>query len=40
MRTTLDIEEEVLNVVEDFARRQRRWAGVVISGQARQKEGI
>lgn len=40
MRTTLDIEEEVPNAVEEFARRQRRRAGAVISGLARQEEGI
>jgi len=31
MRTTLDIEDEVLNAVRDIAHRQRRTVGAVIS---------
>ncbi|MGB5733464.1 MAG: hypothetical protein WBM40_03360 [Thiohalocapsa sp.] len=36
MRTTLDIDPEVLNVVKEQARRQRRSAGAVLSDLARQ----
>jgi len=40
MRTTLAIEEDVPNVVKEFVPRQRRTARAVISGLARQEEGI
>lgn len=36
MRTTLDIEDDVLAAVKDLARRQRRTAGEVLSALARQ----
>ncbi len=36
MRTTLDIDPEVLNVVKERARRERRSAGAVLSDLARQ----
>lgn len=36
MLTTWNIEEEVLSVVKDLFRRQRRTAGVVMSDLARQ----
>lgn len=36
MRTTLDIEDDVLAAVKDLARRQQRTAGEVISSLARQ----
>lgn len=35
MRTTLDIDSDVLLAVKDLARRQRRSAGAVISDLAR-----
>ena len=36
MRTTLDIEDDVLAAVKDLARRQQRTAGEVMSSLARQ----
>jgi len=36
MRTTLDIEEDVLHAVKDLARRQKKTAGRVISELARK----
>ena len=36
MRTTLDIEEDVLFAVKDLARRQKKTAGEVISDLARR----
>lgn len=36
MRTTLDIEKDVLFAVKDLARRQKRTAGEVISDLARR----
>ncbi len=36
MRTTLDIEDDVLNAVKELARRQRRTAGQVISALTRR----
>ena len=36
MRTTLDIDEEVLRVAKEMARRQKSTAGRVISALARQ----
>jgi len=36
MRTTLDIDPEVLSVVKTLARRERRSAGAVISDLARR----
>lgn len=36
MRTTLDIDPEILNVVKERARRERRSAGAVLSELARQ----
>ena len=36
MRTTLDIDPEILNVVRERARRERRSAGAVLSDLARQ----
>jgi hypothetical protein len=36
MRTTLDIEEDVLFAVKDLARRQNKTAGEVISDLARR----
>ena len=36
MRTTLDIEQDVLFAVKDLARRQKRTAGQVISELARR----
>ena len=36
MRTTLDIDEDVLLAVKDLARRERRSAGQVLSELARQ----
>ncbi len=36
MRTTLDIDPEVLNVVKERARREHRSAGAVLSDLARQ----
>lgn len=36
MRTTLDIEDDVLYAVKDLARRQRKTAGEVLSGLARR----
>lgn len=36
MRTTLDIDDDVLAAAKDLARRQRRTAGAVISSLARQ----
>ncbi|HRY14432.1 MAG: antitoxin [Candidatus Competibacteraceae bacterium] len=36
MRTTLDIDDEVLNATKEIARRQRRTAGAVISELARR----
>ena len=36
MRTTLDIEEDVLFTVKDLARRQKKTAGEVISDLARR----
>lgn len=36
MRTTLDIDDEVLNAAKEIARRQRRTAGAVISELARR----
>jgi hypothetical protein len=36
MRTTLDIEDDVLAAVKDLARRQQRTAGQVLSSLARQ----
>ncbi len=36
MRTTLDIEKDVLFAVKDLARRQKKTAGEVISDLARQ----
>jgi hypothetical protein len=36
MRTTLDIDTEVLNAAKEIARRQRKTAGAVISDLARQ----
>jgi hypothetical protein len=36
MRTTLDIDDEILAAVKDLARRQRRSAGAVISGLVRE----
>ncbi len=35
MRTTLDIEDDILLAVKDLARRERRSAGAVISDLAR-----
>ena len=36
MRTTLDIEDDVLYAVKDIARRQRKTAGEVLSSLARR----
>jgi hypothetical protein len=36
MRTTLDIEDDVLFAVKDLARRQKKTAGEVISDLARR----
>jgi len=36
MRTTLDIEDDVLYAVKDLARHQRKTAGEVLSGLARR----
>ncbi len=36
MRTTLDIDDEVLDAAKEIARRQRRTAGAVISELARR----
>ncbi len=36
MRTTLDLDDEVLNAAKEIARRQRRTAGAVISELARR----
>jgi hypothetical protein len=36
MRTTLDIEEDVLSVAKDLARREKKTAGQVISELARK----
>ena len=36
MRTTLDIEEDVLAAVKELARQQQRTAGQVLSSLARQ----
>jgi len=36
MRTTLDIDDEVLNAAKDIARRRRTTAGAVISELARR----
>lgn len=36
MRTTLDIDEDVLRAVKEIARRQRRTAGAVISELTRK----
>jgi len=36
MRTTLDIEEDVLSAAKDLARRERKTAGQVISELARK----
>jgi hypothetical protein len=36
MRTTLDIDEEVLNAVKEIARRRRKTAGAVISELVRR----
>jgi predicted transcriptional regulator len=36
MRTTLDIDEDVLAAVKELARRRRRTAGEVLSALARQ----
>lgn len=36
MRTTLDIDDDVLQAAKDLARRQRKTAGRVISELARQ----
>lgn len=36
MRTTLDIDDEVLNAVKEIARRRRRTAGAVISELVRR----
>jgi hypothetical protein len=36
MRTTLDIDDEVLRAAKDIARRTRRTAGQVLSELARQ----
>lgn len=36
MRTTLDIDDDVLAAVKDLARRERRTAGEVLSSLARQ----
>ena len=36
MRTTLDIDREVLNAVKDIAKRNRMSAGAVLSDLARQ----
>jgi hypothetical protein len=36
MRTTLDVDEDVLHAVKERARRERRSAGAVISELARQ----
>lgn len=36
MRTTLDIDEDVLRAAKELARRQRKTAGAVISGLTRK----
>ncbi|WP_296808348.1 hypothetical protein [Thiocapsa sp.] len=36
MRTTLDIDDQVLNAAKEIARRQRKTAGAVISELARR----
>jgi hypothetical protein len=36
MRTTLDIDEDVLRAAKDLARRERKTAGAVISELARR----
>lgn len=36
MRTTLDIDESVLNAAKELARRQNKTAGEIISSLARQ----
>jgi hypothetical protein len=36
MRTTLDIEEDVLSAAKDLARREKKTAGQVISALARK----
>ena len=36
MRTTLDIDDDVLLAIKDRARRERKTAGEVLSGLARQ----
>jgi hypothetical protein len=39
MRTTLDIDDDVLQAVKDLARRKKRTAGAIISELARQALG-
>ena len=36
VRTTIDIDEDVLHVIEERARREKRTAGQVLSDLARQ----
>jgi len=36
MRTTLDLDEDVLRTAKELARRQHQTAGAVIAGLARQ----
>ena len=39
MRTTLDIDDDVLRAAKDIARREKKTAGMVISELARQALG-
>ena len=39
MRTTLDIDDDVLQAVKDLARRRKKTAGAIISELARQALG-
>ena len=40
MRTTLDIDDDVLQAAKDLARRQKKTAGAVLSALARQALGV
>lgn len=39
MRTTLDIDDDVLQAAKDLARREKKTAGAVISGLVRRALG-
>ena len=39
MRTTLDIDDDVLQAAKDLARRKKKTAGAIISELARQALG-